>query len=304
MADISEEIQAFEDAVYGEDVRGAIIDLANKLNDDLEDALEHEFVEVDDTLSISGQGADAAVTGAALNSKADASATAAALNNKADASTTTTALNSKANISNPTFTGKMVSGSGCTASGDYSVAIGDRCVASGDHSVALGGRCTASNSSCVSLGFFCSASGLYSTAIGHNASATGQDSVSIGRMTEARGEFSYAEGVGAVAIGSNTHAEGYNTFASSDYQHVQGKCNVKDEHNVYAHIVGNGTVGAESNAHTIDWSGNAWFAGEIRVGGTDYAGGSKLIPLPAFSSSDSGKILGIDSNGNLAWVTP
>ncbi len=36
MADISEEIAAFQNAVYGEDVRQAIINLANKLNNDLE----------------------------------------------------------------------------------------------------------------------------------------------------------------------------------------------------------------------------------------------------------------------------
>lgn len=36
MPDISTEINAFKTAVYGEDVRDAIVDLANKLNDDLE----------------------------------------------------------------------------------------------------------------------------------------------------------------------------------------------------------------------------------------------------------------------------
>ena len=39
----------------------------------------------------------------------------------------------------------------------------------------------------------------------------------------------------------------------------------------YAHIVGNGTGIADnqrSNAHTLDWEGNAWFAGKVFVGGT------------------------------------
>lgn len=37
----------------------------------------------------------------------------------------------------------------------------------------------------------------------------------------------------------------------------------------YAHIVGNGTSdNARSNAHTLDWDGNAWFQGNIYVGGT------------------------------------
>ena len=32
MADISKEIQAFEDAIYGEEVRGSMISLAEKVN--------------------------------------------------------------------------------------------------------------------------------------------------------------------------------------------------------------------------------------------------------------------------------
>jgi hypothetical protein len=44
---------------------------------------------------------------------------------------------------------------------------------------------------------------------------------------------------------------------------------VKDYANKYAHIVGNGTEESKrSNAHTLDWDGNAWFAGDIYVGGT------------------------------------
>jgi hypothetical protein len=36
----------------------------------------------------------------------------------------------------------------------------------------------------------------------------------------------------------------------------------------YAHIVGNGTsTSKRSNAHTLDWEGNAWFAGKITKGG-------------------------------------
>ena len=37
----------------------------------------------------------------------------------------------------------------------------------------------------------------------------------------------------------------------------------------YVHIVGNGaSSSALSNAHTLDWSGNAWFAGDVYVGST------------------------------------
>lgn len=63
MPDISNEITAFQNAVYGKDVRQAIVDLANKLNDDLDDALTHELSTVDATLTQSGAGADAKVVG-------------------------------------------------------------------------------------------------------------------------------------------------------------------------------------------------------------------------------------------------
>jgi hypothetical protein len=36
----------------------------------------------------------------------------------------------------------------------------------------------------------------------------------------------------------------------------------------YAHIVGNGdSENNRSNAHTLDWSGNAWFAGSVTANG-------------------------------------
>ena len=60
-----------------------------------------------------------------------------------------------------------------------------------------------------------------------------------------------------------------NTIASSYCQHAQGKYNIADNDNKYLHIVGNGEAeGDRSNAHTLDWSGNAWFAGDVYVGGT------------------------------------
>ena len=45
----------------------------------------------------------------------------------------------------------------------------------------------------------------------------------------------------------------------------------------YAHIVGNGTAkNKRSNAHTLDWEGNAWYAGDVYVGGTSQDDGKKL----------------------------
>ena len=75
----------------------------------------------------------------------------------------------------------------------------------------------------------------------------------------------------AGALGLVSHSEGYNTIATGDYQHVQGKYNKIDKENKYADIVGNGSSkNVRSNAYTLDWNGNAWFAGDIKIGGTGY----------------------------------
>ena len=54
----------------------------------------------------------------------------------------------------------------------------------------------------------------------------------------------------------------------------QGKYNIIDRKspNTYAHIVGNGSSdSSRSNAYTLDWSGNATFAGTVSSAGADYA---------------------------------
>ena len=68
------------------------------------------------------------------------------------------------------------------------------------------------------------------------------------------------------AIDSFSHVEGYATIAASDYQHVQGKYNISDPNNTYAHIVGGGNYNARANIHTLDWDGNGWYAGKLAVG--------------------------------------
>ena len=73
------------------------------------------------------------------------------------------------------------------------------------------------------------------------------------------------------ALGSASHAEGTATIAASANQHVQGRYNIEDDEDNFAHIVGNGNATARSNAHTLDWNGNAWYAGDVYVseGGKD-----------------------------------
>ena len=124
------------------------------------------------------------------------------------------------------------------------------------------------------------ASGEVSHAEGYNTTASGYASHAEGHNTTASGEVSHAEGTDTTASGEVSHAEGYYTKASSKYQHVHGKYNIEDTSNTYAEIVGNGDATKSSNAHTLDWSGNAWYAGDVYVrstSGTDKDEGSKKL---------------------------
>ena len=142
----------------------------------------------------------------------------------------------------------------CTANYDYYI----KNTANGKYSHAEG----ASNS----------ADGECSHAEGSGTKATGFYSHAEGGWGEASGYHAHSEGEFTKAIGDDSHSEGKGTIAKGKFQHVQGRYNVEDTgtNGMYAHIVGNGTDDDKrSNAHTLDWYGNAWFAGEVKVGGTE-----------------------------------
>ena len=125
------------------------------------------------------------------------------------------------------------------------------------------------------------ASGYYAHAEGQSTTAGGDCSHAEGFDTYAAAPYSHAEGcdTGVGGYGFGAHAEGLGTYALSSSagsmrpQHVEGAYNIKDitieetGENTYLHIAGNGTSDANrSNAHTLDWDGNAWFAGKVTVG--------------------------------------
>ncbi len=149
------------------------------------------------------------------------------------------------------------------ANGDYSHAEGYATIANGEASHAEGYYTRADGQASHAEGYNTTASGIYSHAEGYN--------------TQAIGNYSHAEGYNTRAIGNYSHAEGYATIANSNYQHVQGKYNIKDTENKYVHIIGNGDEGGmQANIHTIDWHGNAWFSGDVRIGGKNYESGKKI----------------------------
>lgn len=92
------------------------------------------------------------------------------------------------------------------------------------------------------------------------------------------GKGAHIEGYNTISPTSNSngaHVEGGYTSVNMAYAHTQGKYNIRDVDALYADIVGNGTADNDTdraNAYTLDWSGNATFAGTITSAtGADYA---------------------------------
>ena len=228
---------------------------------------------IDTTLSVSGAAADAAEVGDALDGIRNtfdsyvyavnaAVFTSLSLDRKAN---TTVGQNSVAlgYENEASGYGSFAEGGSTKATKRYAHAEGLETNASGEHSHAEGKQTTAG--------------GKQAHAEGNNSDASGDNSHAEGNNTIAYGGNSHTEGSDTLAQGVNSHAEGLGTGALSDNQHVHGKYNVNDQNGTYVSIVGNGTnSSSRSNAATLDWMGNAWFAGNVKVGGTSAANGSEL----------------------------
>ena len=189
------------------------------------------------------------------------------------------------------------------AEGDSTIASGEGSHAEGRLTLAEGDYSHAEGFSTITSGIATHAEGMETTALGTGSHAEGYSSYqkpfeitenstiidiinawNEGLFTMANGSGAHAEGFSTLALSDGAHSEGIGTVAVGEAQHVQGKYNIADLDsegnplNTYAHIIGNGTVDTASNAHTVDWDGNAWFAGDIRVGGTSYANAISILP--------------------------
>ena len=180
-----------------------------------------------------------------------------------------------------------------TTTGNPSVALGKDTVASNVATTAVGAYCEAKNDYATAVGYNAKATGQQATAIGTSAQATGKQSVALGCNNVASNEYSFAtgcwttsKGIAASAFGNGSSANGWTAFASGivttargNAQHVFGSYNIPDTtitdaqlaedyslRGGYLIIVGNGNSSAKSNAHTLDWSGNAWYAGDVADG--------------------------------------
>lgn len=212
-------------------------------------------------------------------------------------------------------------GVGTKASGNGSHAEGYGTTASGIASHAEGYMTQATADAARAEGRETVASGLYSHAEGIQTTASANCAHSEGQGTTASGLRSHAEGYKTTASGVISHAEGFGTIANSATQHVEGMYNIEDVPDeedyfgTYVHIIGNGSSSERSNAHTVDWDGNAWYAGDVYVGstsGTNKDSGSKKLATEEFvtnavasaGGSGSGTGITVDSEFSLTSTNP
>lgn len=119
------------------------------------------------------------------------------------------------------------------------------------------------------------ASGACSFSEGSYNTSSGDYAHSEGGNTRASGYYSHSEGHGTISSGTYSHAEGYSTTANHRSQHVFGEFNIEDPSSAssnsrgnYVEIVGNGDKVTQSNARTLDWSGNEVLAGDLTINGS------------------------------------
>lgn len=180
--------------------------------------------------------------------------------------------------------GSHAEGDNTVAEGQYSHAEGGACQAIGDYSHAEG--CNDGHIYTITNGKAAHAEGIGTWAIGDG-------SHSEGRATSASRAYAHAEGQESTASGVAAHAEGTGTIANVNSQHAQGKYNVEDTAGKYAHIVGGGTSDTNrKNIHTIDWDGNAEFAGDVIARGCN---GENPVSLLNLAESVSNNISQLSS---------
>lgn len=189
--------------------------------------------------------------------------------------------------------GNYATGTGSHAEGYSSYAMGDYSHAEG-YSTARGNRSHAEGSTV--------ANGAYSHTIGHNNIPD-----TYSNWDEWTANTSYAVGdkvTRTITSGDTTTVNGYickiansdSTFTAGNWTDCSGRMN-------YIEIVGNAmTYNTYSNARTLDWDGNGWYAGKVSVG----TSANPPVPtadndlttkqyvdahgLPSVTSSDNGKI--------------
>ena len=196
---------------------------------------------------------------------------------------------------NSPFSPNTTSGTGIqsptnTATGTFSVAMGDSTTASGISSTAMGSGTQASGVVSTAMGRITIASGNFATAMGDFTIASGALSTAMGDSTTASGNTSTAMGLETIASGAASTAMGFYTTASGDYSTAMGTSTTASDNSslVIGHfnlsgstvtanavdfsldntafVVGNGTASNNrSDALVVKFNGDATLAGNLNI---------------------------------------
>lgn len=196
---------------------------------------------------------------------------------------------------------------GTHADGEYSSARGWCSTASGGIADASGKETEASGYCSSTSGFKTVANKKYSSARGNNSKATGESADASGELTEASGYCATSQGFKTKASGtcSSTQgreteakqyassAQGRGTIAACRNQSARGAWNVEDVPDAngdgkYAEIVGGGkNKDDRRNIYTLDWDGNAHFAGKVYANGVDLTAINSTETLSGYNDANS-----------------
>jgi len=152
---------------------------------------------------------------------------------------------------------------GCSASGDYSIAMGIFTIASGNASTAMGDSTTASGFNSTAMGYNTTASDYYSTAMGYNTEASGDISTAMGYSTTASGDYS-------TAMGQFTTASDFGSLVIGQYNSSGSTVTSATSFSTSApaFVIGNGTSSnAKSDAFKVMFNGDATLSNDLTVSG-------------------------------------
>ncbi len=119
------------------------------------------------------------------------------------------------------------------------------------------------------------------------------------------GSYGHIEGSNNKSNSHGCHVQGYLNECYGKYQHVGGVFAEIDYDNKYAEIIGCGDVtpgtGARKNIRTLDWEGNACYAGDVKATGFTLTNGDQIITKTYLEENYSGGGASGES-GTFDWV--
>ena len=202
-------------------------------------------------------------------------------------------------------------GQNTEASGSRSTAMGQSTEATGYASTAMGVGTTASGVVSTAMGVSTTASGSRSTAMGYETTASGSRSTAMGRITIASGTYSTAMGAVTIASGNSSTAMGGGTEASASYSTAMGRNSKASDYGSLvigqynssgssatsadsfstantAFVIGNGVDSSNiSDAFSILFDGTTNIAGSVTADSFIKDGGVSTEFLKADGSVDS-----------------